>query len=354
MPRGARCRDPFDDKLLPMFYSADNVVQGKAAAKAELRKRLNLGQKDVPIVGVVSRLTGQKGINLMKHAMYKSLERGGQVVLLGSAPDPKVQADFERMAGDLKTSHWDQAALVFKFDEPLSHLVYAGADMLLVPSIFEPCGLSQLIAMRYGAIPIVRKTGGLNDTVFDVDHDKERATSAGVEPNGCAATQRPPASNPSQPRPARLRCKSAQPPAAGAHPPLIPAGSTSRGRTTRASSTRWTARSTCSTTTAPSSTSSRRRRCGRTGRGTARARSTSSSTVRRPPTPQLAAHLSCPVSSALLEGCCLVYRSERNCVSLHRAQGRRRGREHKVCSASAVTRYLFRFRLRPSRRRAMS
>lgn len=74
-----------------------------------------------------------------------------QVVLLGSAPDPKVQSDFERMADELKTSHWDSAAMVFKFDEPLSHLVYAGSDFLLVPSIFEPCGLSQLIAMRYGA-----------------------------------------------------------------------------------------------------------------------------------------------------------------------------------------------------------
>jgi glycogen synthase len=73
------------------------------------------------------------------------------VVLLGSAPDPKVQAEFERLAETLKSSHWDSAALVFKFDKPLSHLVYAGSDMLLVPSIFEPCGLSQLIAMRYGA-----------------------------------------------------------------------------------------------------------------------------------------------------------------------------------------------------------
>lgn len=176
--------DPYDDKLLPQLYCADEVVQGKAAAKAELRKRLNLTNKDVPVVGIVSRLTGQKGINLMKHAILKALERGAQVVLLGSAPDPKVQADFEKLAGDLKTSHWDSAALVFKFDEPLSHLVYAGSDFLLVPSIFEPCGLSQLIAMRYGAIPVVRKTGGLADTVFDCDHDVERAAAAGLEPNG--------------------------------------------------------------------------------------------------------------------------------------------------------------------------
>eukprot|EP00475_Leptophrys_vorax_P024038 TRINITY_DN33096_c0_g2_i1.p1 TRINITY_DN33096_c0_g2~~TRINITY_DN33096_c0_g2_i1.p1 ORF type:complete len:194 (-),score=7.06 TRINITY_DN33096_c0_g2_i1:466-978(-) len=111
------------------------------------------------------------------------MERGGQVVLLGSAPDPRVHAEFEALAAQV-SSHDNMARLWLSYDEPLSHLIYAGCDMILVPSMFEPCGLTQLIAMRYGAVPVVRKTGGLNDTVFDVDNDQDRARAAGLEPNG--------------------------------------------------------------------------------------------------------------------------------------------------------------------------
>ncbi len=79
----------------------------------------------------------------------------------------------------LQETYRDRACLWFEYNEPLSHLIYAGADMFLVPSIFEPCGLTQMIAMNYGTVPVVRKTGGLADTVFDVDHDEERAAAAG-------------------------------------------------------------------------------------------------------------------------------------------------------------------------------
>ncbi|GAB4820993.1 hypothetical protein N2152v2_008039, partial [Parachlorella kessleri] len=165
--------DPETDPFLPLHYTAENVAEGKAAARQALRRRVNLSEwGDKPLVGVVSRLTAQKGIHLIKHAAWRTLDRSGQFVLLGSAPDPRIQADFQELA---QSMGGQDAAFCFAFDEPLSHLIYAACDFILVPSMFEPCGLTQMIAMRYGAIPVVRSTGGLHDTVFDVDTDKARA-----------------------------------------------------------------------------------------------------------------------------------------------------------------------------------
>lgn len=93
-------------------------------------------------------------------------------VLLGSAPDPKIQAEFQALSDQHRG---ENAAFVFDFNESLSHLIYAAADFVLVPSMFEPCGLTQMIAMRYGAVPVVRRTGGLADTCFDVEVDKAKA-----------------------------------------------------------------------------------------------------------------------------------------------------------------------------------
>uniref|UniRef100_A0A0D9X573 starch synthase n=1 Tax=Leersia perrieri TaxID=77586 RepID=A0A0D9X573_9ORYZ len=176
--------DPYTDNFIPVHYTSENVVEGKSAAKRALQQRLGLQQTDVPIVGIITRLTAQKGIHLIKHAIHRTLERNGQVVLLGSAPDPRIQGDFCRLADSLHGENHGRVKLCLTYDEPLSHMIYAGSDFILVPSIFEPCGLTQLVAMRYGSIPIVRKTGGLYDTVFDVDHDKDRARVQGLEPNG--------------------------------------------------------------------------------------------------------------------------------------------------------------------------
>uniref|UniRef100_A0A1D1XIW6 starch synthase n=1 Tax=Anthurium amnicola TaxID=1678845 RepID=A0A1D1XIW6_9ARAE len=176
--------DPYSDNFIPVPYTSVNVVQGKRAAKEALQQRLGLRRSEYPIVGIITRLTVQKGIHLIKHAIWHTLERNGQVVLLGSAPDPRIQNDFSNLANQLHSSHGDCIRLCLTYDEPLSHLIYAGSDFILVPSIFEPCGLTQLIAMRYGSIPVVRRTGGLYDTVFDVDRDKERAKAQGLEPNG--------------------------------------------------------------------------------------------------------------------------------------------------------------------------
>ena len=165
--------DPSTDQFLPMNYSADNHEDGKRRAREEIQGRFGLTWgSDQPMVAVVSRLTAQKGLDLIKHSIHHSLKRGAQFVLLGSAPDPKVQGDFNAMAGSIGGPN---AAFAFAFDEPLSHLVYAAADFILVPSMFEPCGLTQMISMRYGAVPVVRATGGLRDTIFDVDTEKDRA-----------------------------------------------------------------------------------------------------------------------------------------------------------------------------------
>ena len=165
--------NPATDNFIPMKYDSDSVVKGKKAARDELRSRLGLtGYGDKPVVGVISRLTAQKGIHLIKHAAHHTLSRGGQFVLLGSAPDPKVQADFNGLGAQLGG---EDAGFFFAFDETLSRLMYAGCDVIVVPSMFEPCGLTQMTAMRYGTVPCVRATGGLRDTVFDVDTDKARA-----------------------------------------------------------------------------------------------------------------------------------------------------------------------------------
>ncbi|URE31367.1 Starch synthase [Musa troglodytarum] len=120
-----------------------------------------------PEVGCITRLVPQKGVHLIRHAIYCALELGGQFVLLGSSPVPHIQREFEDIANHFQ-SH-SHIRLLLKYDDALSHLIYAASDMFIIPSMFEPCGLTQMIAMRYGSVPIVRKTGGLNDSVFDVD-----------------------------------------------------------------------------------------------------------------------------------------------------------------------------------------
>ncbi|KAK3006523.1 hypothetical protein RJ639_015787 [Escallonia herrerae] len=162
--------NPALDSYLKVQYSA-NDLQGKLENKAALRKHLGLSSADVkrPLVGCITRLVPQKGVHLIRHAIYRTVELGGQFILLGSSPVPHIQSEFEGIANHFR-SH-EHARLVLKYDESLSHTIYAASDMFIIPSIFEPCGLTQMIAMRYGSIPIARKTGGLNDSVFDIDDD---------------------------------------------------------------------------------------------------------------------------------------------------------------------------------------
>ncbi|KAG4178375.1 hypothetical protein ERO13_A10G038700v2 [Gossypium hirsutum] len=162
--------NPATDNFLKVQYSA-NDMQGKAENKAAMRRNLGLSSADDqrPLVGCITRLVPQKGVHLIKHAIYRTLEMGGQFVLLGSSPVPHIQREFEGIANQFQNH--EHIRLILKYDESLSHAIYAASDMFIIPSIFEPCGLTQMIAMRYGSVPIARKTGGLNDSVFDVNEE---------------------------------------------------------------------------------------------------------------------------------------------------------------------------------------
>uniref|UniRef100_A0A0D9WJ00 Starch synthase, chloroplastic/amyloplastic n=1 Tax=Leersia perrieri TaxID=77586 RepID=A0A0D9WJ00_9ORYZ len=162
--------NPSTDRHLKVQYNA-NDIQGKVANKAALRKQLKLSSTyaSQPLVGCITRLVPQKGVHLIRHAIYKTAELGGQFVLLGSSPVPHIQREFEGIAEHFQNNN--NIRLLLKYDDSLSHWIYAASDMFIVPSMFEPCGLTQMIAMRYGSVPIVRKTGGLNDSVFDFDDE---------------------------------------------------------------------------------------------------------------------------------------------------------------------------------------
>ena len=136
--------------------------------KQVLRERFMLGHEYKPIVAYVGRLDGQKGVHLVHHAIFYALAEGAQFVLLGSSPDPAISRHFWHLKHHLN-DHPD-VHLELQFSPELAHLVYAGSDLLVMPSMFEPCGLSQLVAMKYGTVPIVRSCGGLGDTVVDRDY----------------------------------------------------------------------------------------------------------------------------------------------------------------------------------------
>jgi starch synthase len=159
--------NPEIDPCIARRYSADSVDQ-KYENKRALRERFWLRDGNKPIVAYVGRLDGQKGVHLVRHALFYSLWNGAQFVLLGSSPDPSIDGYFWHLKRYLNDS--PDCHLELGFDVELAHRIYAGADMLVMPSNFEPCGLVQMIALKYGTVPIVRAVGGLADTVVDRDY----------------------------------------------------------------------------------------------------------------------------------------------------------------------------------------
>lgn len=177
--------DPATDVAIGARYSSTDL-SGKAACKLALQTELGLAPRaDAPLFGVVSRLTAQKGLDLVLGALPALLRRGGQLALQGTG-DPSIEAAFIAVA----EANPGQVVVRIGYDEAFAHRLMAGADVILVPSRFEPCGLTQLYGLRYGTLPLVRRVGGLADTVVDASEEAmagDRATGFSFDGASAAA-----------------------------------------------------------------------------------------------------------------------------------------------------------------------
>jgi starch synthase len=163
--------NPATDPHLPAHYTAEDL-SGKRACKLELLRRFGLAEEpDRPVVASISRLVAQKGFDLVKQMAGQMLEAGAFFVSLGSG-----EREYEGFFQRLKESAPNRVGIYRGFSEPLAHLIEAGADIFLMPSLFEPCGLNQMYSMRYGTVPLVRATGGLDDTVEEFDPETGEGT----------------------------------------------------------------------------------------------------------------------------------------------------------------------------------
>ncbi|CAM3660739.1 glycogen synthase GlgA [Parendozoicomonas haliclonae] len=166
--------NPETDPLLPANYSLDNLT-GKQICKSFLQERAGLAARaDIPLYGLVSRLTEQKGFAYLIPALRQFLQQDVQVVLQASG-DPELAAELRRLAEAFP----DKCRFVEAYDNSLAHQIEAGADFFLMPSLFEPCGLNQMYSMKYGTLPIVRAVGGLVDTVRGYSHQETPSEATG-------------------------------------------------------------------------------------------------------------------------------------------------------------------------------
>jgi len=152
--------DPATDRLIPYNFTPSDRT-GKKACREALAREFGLpAPAELPIAGMVTRLAGQKGLDIICDALDELLSLGLTLVILGTG-DKKIQ-DFLLAA---QKKHPDRIGLKIAFDERVAHTIYAGSDIFLIPSRYEPCGLTQMYAMKYGTVPVVRATGGLDDSV---------------------------------------------------------------------------------------------------------------------------------------------------------------------------------------------
>jgi starch synthase len=165
--------DTFNPRIDPHIASQYDLstVEDRVPNRTALRKELNLPEVDGLLVGMVTRLTEQKGVDIVIQAIPEILASGAQLVVLGDG-DAWLMNELHR----LEEAHPRNVRLIARFDEALAMRIYGGCDLFLMPSRYEPCGLGQIIAMRYGAVPLGRRTGGLSDTIVDADEHPETAT----------------------------------------------------------------------------------------------------------------------------------------------------------------------------------
>ena len=153
--------DPSRDIYIPEKFNLDSL-QGKTECKENLVKEASLDKVDRPLVGMVGRLSAQKGLDLVLQSIEELMSLGVNLIILGKG-DEEFHTGFLQAA----KRHRERISVTIGFEEPLAHKIYAGSDFFLIPSRYEPCGLGQLISMRYGSIPVGRSTGGLADTIQD-------------------------------------------------------------------------------------------------------------------------------------------------------------------------------------------
>jgi len=167
--------DPETDPELVSSYSLKSWMKGKAACKKALQQECHLPKEPkIPLLSMVTRLDSQKGLDLLLHILDELLEEDVQFVLLGTG-DPA----YEQALSEIEARHPGKMRALITYDRLLSRRIYAGSDLFLMPSLFEPCGLSQMIAMRYGTLPLVRQTGGLADTVEAYNKYEKTGTGFG-------------------------------------------------------------------------------------------------------------------------------------------------------------------------------
>ncbi len=173
--------NPARDRNIPRTYSATRLA-GKTACKNELLARFGLPDTGDPIIGMVTRLADQKGLDILTEALPDILSLGAQFVILGTG-----DAKYGKILTEAASRHQDRMRVLLQYNDGLAKNIYAGSDLFLMPSLYEPCGLGQMIALRYGTVPVVRKTGGLADTVLEYNARTGRGTGFLFEEYSAAA-----------------------------------------------------------------------------------------------------------------------------------------------------------------------